>query len=516
MLKNKFEYPSRRVPIIAEKGMVATGQPLAAELGLEILKKGGNAVDAAIATAALLTVLEPTANGLGSDAFAIVEVEGTLYGLNGSGRSPRNLTLDDFKDDEKVPTFGFKPQTVPGAVHLWKTLHQRFGKLPFETCLTPAINVAKEGFVLPYDLAFSYQRALSIYETHLKDDIYKPWFDTFKKPSLNPGDKIVFKDHAKTLEMIAKTHGDAFYHGSIMEKIIAFNQENGGYFEKDDFRNHDSEWVVPLSIKINDATLYELPPNGQGMVALRALGIYNHLPKSLHHQIESLKHAFTEGKNIISDGMNHLTITSFLNEDMFKQTAGKITEKASDLTPSFKDHGTVYLATADQTMSVSLIQSNYMGFGSGIVIPGTGIAMQNRGANFTLKDHPNQYAPLKRPYHTIIPGFIKHKDYYGPFGIMGGFMQPQAHFQVFNHLFEKGLNLQQALDHPRWLYQDHKTILFEKDYDLLLLDELIKKGHDVKISDQTGLFGRGQIIFKKQGVLYGATEKRTDGRIAFY
>lgn len=516
MLKNRFDYASRRVPVFAENGMVATGQPLAAEKGLEILKKGGNAVDAAIATAAMLTVCEPTANGLGSDAFAIVEVNGELFGLNGSGKSPQNLLLEDFKEDEKIPTFGFKPQTVPGAVHLWKTLHQRFGSLPFEACLTPAIETARSGFILPFDLAHSYQRALKIYETHLKDPLYQPWFDTFKKASLDPGTKLYFKDHANTLEAIAHSYGDDFYHGSIMEKIVAYHQKMGGYFVKRDFTEHASEWVTPLSIQSHGATLYELPPNGQGMIALKALGIYAHTKKSLHHQIESLKYAFNEGQNVIASTMKASDIHRYLNPDHFKKVAAQITDEAADLSPSYKDHGTVYLATADKTMSVSLIQSNYMGFGSGIVIPGTGIAMQNRGANFTLKPHPNQYAPSKRPYHTIIPGFIKYKDMYGPFGIMGGFMQPQAHFQVFNHLFEKQLNIQQALDHPRWLYQNHKTLLFEKDYDPLLVDALIKKGHDVKISDQVGLFGRGQIIFKQHGVLIGATEKRTDGRIAFY
>jgi len=516
ILKNHFDYPSKRVPIIAENGMVATGQPLASEKGLDIMKKGGNAVDAAIATAALLTVLEPTANGLGGDAFVIVEVEGKLYGLNGSGKSPEGLTLKDFENDEKVPVYGFKPQTVPGAVHLWKTLHQKFGKLPFEEILKPAIECAENGYLLSFDLAHNYQRAYQIYEKNLKDPLFQSWFETFKKPSLEPGTKVYFKDHAKTLKAIAKSYGDDFYHGDIMKKIVRFHQENGGYFKERDFKNHDTEWVTPIGITIDNATLYELPPNGQGIIALKALGIYSHTKKDLHHQIESLKHAFISGKDHISDSMSNSEINAFLDSKTLKNTALSIPEEASDLTPSFNDHGTVYLATSDPNMSVSFIQSNYMGFGSGIVIPGTGIAMHNRGANFTLKNHPNQYAPLKRPYHTIIPGFIKHKDFYGPFGIMGGFMQPQAHFQVFNHIFEKGLNIQQALDHPRWLYQDHKTILFEKDYDQDAIDELIKKGHDVTITDQVGLFGRGQIIFKYQGFLVGATEKRTDGRIAFY
>lgn len=500
-----------RSPIHSSQAMVATSEPHAAKAGRLIFEQGGNAVDAAIATAIALTVTESPSNGLGSDAFAMVSVGDHIYGLSSSGKSPLNLSFETFSANGQVPRYGLKPITVPGTIKLWKTLNERFGRLPFERLFEPAITLAKEGFMVAPTVKKSMEHAKSIYQKVLTDDIHKPFLDTFFNQNLDQ--LYTLKDHAKTLAEIAK-EPDGFYTGDLMHKMVTYFKEHGGYLKEEDFRAHEAIWQTPLSVQAYGATLYELPPNGQGMVALKALSIYMHTNDSLHHEIESLKRAFVAGKSLMHGEMSPSEIEQYLNIDHSILEAMKITERAEDFAdPFLDDHGTVYLATGDSNMQVSLIQSNYMGYGSGIVMPGTGIAFQNRGANFLLKNHPNQYAPGKRPYHTLMPGFIKTPDGKGPLGVMGGFMQPQGHYQVFLNHLQKGMNIQEALDAPRYHYDKGLKLDVEPDYNTASIEALKKTGHDVQISDQVGLFGRGQIILRTKDGLLGATEKRCDGTI---
>ena len=504
---------NQRIPLTAKKGMVATSEPLAAEIGLNTLKKGGNAVDAAIATAIALTVTEPTSNGIGADAFAIVSVGNQKYGISSSGASPVHLDYQTFASSGAVEKYGFKPITTPGAVKLWARLHERFGRLPFAVLFEETIALAEKGFRYAPVIQKNVLNAKTIYRERFKESLFKPFLDTFFN---HPDGTVVFKDHANTLREIAK-NSDSFYQGHLMAAMVDYFKKEGGYLREEDFKAHDVIWQTPLKVDAFGGTLYELPPNGQGMIALKALQILSHTNDDLHHQIESLKQAFYAGKTHLYGEMSNGEIEAFLHQDNAKNLAAQITESALDLEdPFLEDHGTVYLATADQEMSVSFIQSNYMGYGSGIVVPGTGIALQNRGANFLLKDHPNQYAPGKKPYHTLMPGFIKTPFGEGPMGVMGGFMQPQGHYQVFLHLLLNNLNIQEALDAPRYHYEKNKTIQIEPSFDEQLKASLEAKGHHLDISQNVGLFGRGQIILSHQGLLYGATEHRCDGTLKGY
>ena len=500
-----------RTPTHATHAMVATSDPHAARAGKQIFAAGGNAVDAAIATAAALTVSEATSNGIGADAFAIVRVNGTLYGLTSSGKSPTGLTYEAFSESGKVPRFGFKAVTVPGAVKLWKTLHARFGKLPFEDLFRPAIQLADDGFKLADTVKHNVLRAKDIYTTHLKDPIFEPFLKTFFDQDVESLYRL--SDHAKTLKIIANDP-DSFYRGALMQTMVQHMQDAGGYLREADFLAHEAQWQTPLAQDAFGATLYELPPNGQGIIALKALSIFQHVKGSLHGEVESLKHAFVAGKKRMHGMMSEQDIHAYLDADHSKRLAAQIGDHAEDFKDPFdEDHGTVYLATADDTMEVSLIQSNYMGYGSGIVVPGTGIALQNRGAGFLLKEHPNQYAPGKRPYHTLMPGFMKTSEGIGPLGVMGGFMQPQGHYQVFLNHVKESMNIQAALDAPRYYYDKGLKVDVEADFHPDDIKALKKAGHDVHVTDQVGLFGRGQIILKTKDGLLGATEKRCDGTI---
>jgi gamma-glutamyltranspeptidase / glutathione hydrolase len=500
-----------RGPIHSSKAMVATSEPHAAKAGKLIFEQGGNAVDAAIATAIALTVTESPSNGIGSDAFAMVSVGDEMFGLSSSGKSPMSLSYETFSARGQVPRYGFKPITVPGAVKLWKTLHTRFGTLPFERLFEPAIRLASDGFLIAPTVKKSMEHAKSIYQKVLTDEIHQPFLDTFFKQNLDQ--LYTLKDHAKTLAEIAQDPG-GFYTGDLMRQMVTYFEKHGGYLKAEDFMAHEALWQTPLSVEAYGAKLFELPPNGQGMVALKALSIYTHTHDTLHHEIESIKRAFVSGKSVMYGEMSPSEIEGYLNIEHSMLEALKITDVAEDFTdPFLEDHGTVYLATGDLNMQVSLIQSNYMGYGSGIVMPRTGIAFQNRGANFLLKHHPNQYAPGKRPYHTLMPGFIKTPEGSGPLGVMGGFMQPQGHYQVFLNHLQKGMNIQEALDAPRYHYDKGLKLDVEPDFDPSSMEALIKAGHEVHVSDQVGLFGRGQIILRTKEGLLGATEKRCDGTI---
>ncbi len=527
-----YPYPSQRNLVYAQNGMVATSQPLAAQAGLDMLKKGGNAIDAAIATAACLTVVEPTSNGIGGDAFALVYKDKQLYGLNASGRSPKNLSMKVLRDKgfTGIPRFGFEAVTVPGCVSGWVALSKAHGKLPFKTLLEPAITYAREGFPLTPTLANAWQNAFKFYERHLTDPQYQPWFDTFAPNQRAPKVGELWKSsaHANTLRQIAETEGDAFYRGEIAKKIIAFTKQYGGYMSESDLKEHTVEWVQPISINYRGYDVWELPPNGQGLIALDALNTLTHFTfkqtqdtVSYHTKIEALKIAFQTGLQIIADREAMTTnIKEILHPLKSQKNASKINEFAQtygDESPA--KHGTVYLATADKDGNmVSFIQSNYMGFGSGLVVPNTGIALQNRGHNFRFDDsHPNRLEPNKRPYHTIIPGFLtKDSEALAAFGVMGGMMQPQGHLQVISNMIDHQLNPQAALDAPRWQWIEKNTIHVESHFSRSIQNALTKRGHSIVVSKNVGSFGRGQIIVrnKENGTLIGATDMRTDGSIA--
>jgi len=529
-LSNPYSIP--RNATYARKGIVATSQPLAAQAGLEILKKGGNAIDAAIATAACLTVVEPTSNGIGGDAFALVWTNGKLYGLNGSGPAPKSISIDAVKERgfNEIPTHGWIPVTVPGAPGTWAELSSRFGKLPLTEVLKPAIEYASEGYPISPTLGRFWERAFSIYKNKLTEDYFKHWFETFAPKGRAPrvGEIWASPDHAKTLQLIAETNAESFYRGELAEKIASFSKETGGFLTDEDLANYRPEWVEPINVNYRGYDVWEIPPNGQGIVALLALNILKgfefHEKESVdmyHKQIEAMKLAFSDGQKFVTE-KNKMPVTpeQLLSEAYAEIRRKRIGDEA--LFPEAGDpsgSGTVYLAAADKDGNmVSFIQSNYMGFGSGLVVPGTGIALQNRGHNFSFDpSHANALEGGKRTYHTIIPGFLtKGNEAIGPFGVMGGFMQPQGHVQVIMNTIDFGLNPQAALDAPRWQWMKGKVVEFENRFPHHIIQELERRGHQVNIQSESNNFGRGQIIWRdeKTGCLIAGSESRTDGTAA--
>lgn len=523
-------FPSIRNPVYSKNGMVCTSQPLAAQVGAEILKRGGNAVDAAVATAACLTVVEPTSNGIGGDAFAIVWMNQKMYGLNGSGPSPEKISIEAVKNlgYETMPKFGMIPVTIPGAPKSWAALIERFGRLTLLEVLEPAIRIAREGYVVTPTLGKYWAKAVKSYCTQegLEYDEWKRIF-TVEGKAPKIGDVVMLKDHGDTLEAIGQSNGDAFYFGELAEKIHDFSVEHNGFIRKSDLEAYDVMWVDPISVNYKGYDIWEIPPNGQGIIALMGLNILSeqHVERfgtvdTYHKQFESMKLAFSDGLEHITEAQHMRMPTSyFLSKTYAEMRSSMIGEEALD--PKAKEplkSGTVYLATADNEGNmVSYIQSNYMGFGSGIVIPNTGIAMQNRGHTFSLDEtHVNALMPKKKTYHTIIPGFItKDLEAVGPFGVMGGFMQPQGHLQVVMNMIDFKMNPQDALDAPRWQWVKGKTFSVEASMNHDVVRQLMAKGHDIQMTPETGGFGRGQIIVKtKKGTYVGGTESRTDGHIA--
>ncbi|MCM3597352.1 gamma-glutamyltransferase family protein [Metabacillus idriensis] len=525
-------YPSERQTVFAKNGMVATSQPLAAQAGLDILKKGGNAIDAAIAAAAALTVLEPTSNGIGGDAFALVWTNGNLYGLNASGPAPSGLSIEAVKAKgyAKMPVHGVTPITVPGAPAAWVQLSKRFGRLPLQDVLAPAIAYAEEGYPLTPILGKYWALAYEKFKTSLTGPEFEAWFAAFAPNNRAPKIGEIWRsaDHAATLREIAETNGESFYRGRLAEKISSFVEKHGGFLSKEDLAYYDAEWVDPISVHYKGYDVWEIPPNGQGIVALLGLNIlkgYTITEKdsadTYHKQIEAMKLAFTDGKAYVTDPKEmKITAEELLSEQYGEMRRAEITDKAI-LPEAYEPAkgGTVYLAAADgEGNMVSFIQSNYMGFGSGVVIPGTGISMQNRGHDFSLDEtHPNALKPGKKTYHTIIPGFLtKDNQAVGPFGVMGGYMQPQGHLQVVMNTIDFHLHPQAALDAPRWQWIEGKKVLVEPHFPSHLAQALVRKGHEIQKTVDTGQFGRGQIIWRDPdtGVLTGGTEPRADGSIA--
>lgn len=525
-----YPFSSRRSVVYAEKGMVATAQPLAAQAGLRILMQGGNAVDAAIATAACLTVVEPTANGIGGDAFAIISVNGKLHGLNASGYAPHGISREAVRarGHEKMPHLGVLPITVPGAPAGWVEMSRRFGRLPLEDVLKPAIDYAQNGYPLSPGVAHDWARAAKAYGA-ASDKAVASWFETFARGgfSAKPGARAYLPDHAATLMSIAKSAGESFYRGELAEKMAAFVQANGGFLTRDDLAAYAPEWVDPIGATYRGHTVWEIPPNGQGIIAQMALRILDSFlfaefgsAHTVHVQLEAMKMAFSEGLREISDPRAmRVSVESLLSDAFARSRAARICEQALDPDPvTPHPGGTVYLATADgDGQMVSMIQSNYMGFGSGVVVPGTGISMQNRGHTFSLDEsHVNRLEPGKKTYHTIIPGFLTKGDTpIGPFGVMGGFMQPQGHVQVIMNTLDFHMNPQAALDAPRWQWTAGKSVEVEHTMPAHVIEDLVRRGHDVRVQLAGRNFGRGQIIWRdEQGVFCGGTEARADGQIA--
>jgi len=527
-----YPHASRRSLTYAKKGMVATSEPHAAEAGREILAKGGNAIDAAIATAAALTVTEPTSNGIGGDAFAILSTEGKLHALNASGKSPADIDRGKLVQSglKEMPVHGALPVTVPGTPSAWAELSERFGNLSLQETLAPAIRLAKEGFPVAPVVAAAWRNAFAVLERKNDDGSFAEWFRVFAPKGRPPHAGEIFSspDHARTLESIAESGGESFYTGDLAEKTVNFVRERGGFLTKKDLCDHEAFYVETIKVPYKGYEIHEIPPNGQGIVTSAALKMLAPFDikatmneKDLHRQVEALKLAFTDGRAFITDSKKmDVSLETLLDDDYLGRRRRLIGERAITPRPGNPSRGgTVYLATADNEGNmVSFIQSNYMGFGSGLVVPGTGIALQNRGVSFSLDaKRANRLEGGKRPYHTIIPGFFtKNGVPVGPFGVMGGFMQPQGHLQVVLNLLAYGMNPQAALDAPRWQWTEEKNVIVEKSFPASLVDALRKRGHIVKVEKKTALFGRGQIILRDPdtGVLAGGTDPRADSHIA--
>lgn len=525
----KYPYPNRRLSVYGKNGMAATTHPVAADAGIEIMKSGGNAMDAAIAAAATLTVVEPTSNGIGGDAFMIAWMNGELHGMNASGRSPEALSISEIRRRgyENMPKYGWLPVNVPGVPAAWGSLIDKFGNLALKEVLAPAIRAARDGFAITPTVAGYWRAAYENYSRTAREfEEVKPWLEIFGNPSA--GEIKTLPHHADTLEEIADTCGRSVYEGRLADEIIKYAQETGGLLTHEDLKNFEVEYVDPISVNYKGHEIHEIPPNGQGVTALMALGMlskdnFSSLnEETYHYQIEAIKQAFADTTQFVTD-KDYMKIKTegMLNESYLEQKRGEIGESAEQRHHGdLPEGGTVYLATADKEGNmVSYIQSNYMGFGSGVVIPHTGLALHNRGHNFSMnEDNVNFVDGGKKPYHTIIPGFItKNGCPLGPFGVMGAFMQPQGHLQVAMNLIDYKMNPQSALDAPRWQFKEGLYVEIEDRFDPDIARALLRRGHDISVNLEPNSFGRGQVIIRgEHGALIGGTESRTDGSISIY
>lgn len=488
-----------------------------------MLADGGSAVDAAVAAAITLTVVEPVSNGIGSDAFAVVWDGEQLHGLNASGRSPAAWTPEYFGGNG-VLALGWNSVTVPGAVSAWVDLHAKFGKLSFDRLFGPAISYCRNGFLASPTVAEQWAAQVPIFKS-------QPGFAQAFMPlgrAPKPGELVTFADHAATLEAIGATNGEAFYRGELAAKLEAHARANGGVMRATDLAAHHADWVVTVNGAYRDYTIHEIPPNGQGIAALIALGILENFDMasfpvdsadSLHLQIEAVKLAFADAQAYVAD-IDYMPLRpdQLLDADYLKQRAAQIDRnQAKPASAGAPRGGTVYLAAADAAGSmVSMIQSNYMGFGSGVVVPGTGISLQNRGANFVATEgHPNQVGPNKRPYHTIIPGFMtKDGMPVMSFGVMGGTMQPQGHVQLVVRVVDHGQNPQAACDAPRFRWVQDNKIACENGFPHSTLDELRRRGHELVVVDDYHQFGSCQAIWRLEDGYLAVSDPRRDGQAA--
>jgi len=531
-----------RSEVIAKNGMVATSHPLATQVGLDILKKGGNAIDAAIAANATLGLMEPTGSGIGGDLFAIIwsAKDKKLYGLNASGRSPEKLNLKYFQDNNmnKIPAYGPLPVSVPGCVDGWFEMHGKFGTMQMDNILAPAIKYAREGF--PVTELIGYY--LTVTSKRFKD--YPNFAETYM-PNGTPLEKgMVFKNTflGDTYDKIAKGGKKAFYKGQIAKTIADFIQNQGGFLSEKDLANHSSEWVEPVSTNYRGYDVWELPPNGQGIAALQILNIMEGYdiknmgfgsPEYVHHFIEAKKLAFEDRAKYYADpDFNKIPVDKLISKEYSNERRKLIKKNAARTYDAGKleQGNTIYMTVSDKEGNmVSLIQSNYRGMGSGMVPPKLGFMLQNRGELFSLeKGHYNVIEPNKRPFHTIIPAFItKNGKPWVSFGLMGGAMQPQGHAQIVMNLIDFGMNLQAAGDAPRMQHTgsteptggkmtDGGQILLESGFEYEMIRALMKKGH--KVGFGLGSYGGYQAIMwdAENGIYYGASESRKDGQAAGY
>jgi gamma-glutamyltranspeptidase/glutathione hydrolase len=516
-------YASQRAPVLAAN-VVATSQPLAAQAGLRMLLAGGNAIDAIVATAITLTVVEPVMNGIGSDAFALVWDGTKLHGLNASGRAPAAWTHDRFAGRTAMPVRGWDSVTVPGAVSAWVALSKAHGRLPFAQLFEPAIDYAERGFVVTPVIAGQWAAQADV----LRD---LPGFaEAFLRDGRAPrvGELFRFPDQARTLREIAATGGESFYRGALAGRIAAFAAATGGAMTAADLATHAATPVEPIAQRYRDHTLHEIPPNGQGIAALIALGILGEFelaslaPESadaVHLQAEAMKLAFADAYAHVADPeAMRVRWQALLDPAYLAQRAKRIDrDRAQDFGAGAPpDSGTVYLTAADAGgMMVSYIQSNYMGFGSGVVVPGTGISLQNRGAGFSLEaGHPNEVAPGKRPFHTIIPGFVTRDGRaVMSFGVMGGDMQAQGHLQMMVRLADWRQNPQAAADAPRWKVSKNGSLQVEASMPAATVAGLEQRGHRVRVMPQGNLeFGAAQLIHRLPHGYLAASEPRRDGQ----
>ncbi|MCB5226315.1 gamma-glutamyltransferase [Alishewanella sp. 16-MA] len=541
-----------RSEVIATEAMAATSHPLATQIALDIMKQGGNAIDAAIAANAALGLMEPTGNGIGGDLYAIIwdAKTGRLHGLNASGRSPMGLSYDTLKAEldklgrQDLPPHGMLPISVPGAVDGWFEMHQKFGKLSMPKILQPTIHYAEKGFPVTELIAYYWDRSVPILSKQPGD-----FSGTYTINGRAPAKGEIFKNPAlaNTLKAIAKHGRDAFYRGEITRKIDSFMQQNGGYLRYDDFAKHRSDWVEPVGVDYKGYTLWELPPNGQGIAALQMLQILKNFDlaklgfnsaESIHLMVEAKKLAFEDRAKFYADmDFNQSPITGLISEAYGKERAKLIGERAAQRVdagnPNLYEGDTIYMTTADKDGNmVSLIQSNYRGMGSGVTVPGLGFIFQDRGQLFSMdKQHANAYQPGKRPFNTIIPAFItKDNKPLMSYGVMGGAMQPQGHVQILVNMVDYGMNLQEAGDAARWQHlgsteptdgqdaylQNGGYIEVERGVPFETVRELQQRGHDIRWG--LGGYGGYQAIMRDHanGVWIGASESRKDGQAAGY
>jgi gamma-glutamyltranspeptidase / glutathione hydrolase len=536
-----------RKPLYAPRGVVATSQPLAASAGLAVLRAGGNAVDAAIAAATALTVVQPGSNDIGADLFAIVWDGTRLHGLNASGRAPAALTWQmahaAAEDADSalggaqgtttaaMPSRGWLPVTVPGAPAGWRDLHERFGSRPFASLFDDAIAFAERGYPVSSRVAAGWARVPEFASQRLGGPEFAEWKRVYLPGGRAPraGERFANPAAARALRLIADSRADAFYSGEIAQAIAAYAAETGGLITMEDLGKHTSTWVDPIKARYRDHEVWELPPNGQGVAALAALGILEGFnfadataEQRLHLQIEAMKLGFADAHAYVADPeMSAVPVAGMLDPAYLTARRNLIGDTAAVPPPGDPARGgTVYLCTADSDgMMVSLIQSNYMGFGSYIAVPGFGFGLQNRGAGFSLDPgHPNVVAGGKRPFHTIIPAFLTREGAaVGPFGVMGGHMQPQGHVQMMISTIDDGRDPQAALDAPRWYWHAGRTVQVESTMDADLVAALAARGHDITVADN-GAYGYGQAIWKlADGAGYVAgSEGRADGNAVGY
>ena len=536
-----------RPPLYAPNGACATSQPLAAAAGLNVLRRGGNAVDAAVAAAVALTVVQPGSNDIGGDLFAIVWDGQRLHGLNASGRAPAGLTREavlsagaaaptvahggaQARAGQAVPAYGWAPVTVPGAPAGWRDLHARFGSLPFADLFTDAIGYAERGYPVSPHVARGWRAALERHAA-LTGPEFAEWgrvFGASGPPA--PGERRRNPDAARALRLIGASGAEEFYHGQIAQAIAAHAAATGGFLTAADLAGHTSTWVEPISVGYRGHEVWELPPNGQGIAALLALRILDGLDLSgadaverRHAQIEAMKLAFADAHAFVADPEHAPVPTrALLSPEYARSRRSRIGATAADPGPGEPlTGGTVYLCTADADgMMVSLIQSNYIGFGSFVVVPGFGFGLQNRGAGFSLDPaHPNALAPGKRPFHTIIPGFLTRAGQpVGPFGVMGGHMQPQGHLQLLLRTLDEGLDPQAALEAPRWYWHTGRQVWLEPalaagEAGSALLAGLRGRGHEAAVATSDDVFfGYGQAIWRSpDGGYVAGSEPRADG-----